>query len=127
MNAPTLTVMEGLVLAVMPECVMSEAVRVLAPAVLRVTLKVCVPAANAALLGRAAFPSLDVIPTLSLVLIKFQLESTALTVTVKAVPAVWAVAVPLLPAEVPGAAVSPGTSSCSLANAPTLTVIGGLV
>ena len=56
------------------------------------------------------------------VLTKFQSASTALTVTVKAVPAVWAVGVPVLPVAVPGAAVSPGTRICSLANGPGLTV-----
>jgi len=64
---------------------------------------------------------------LSLVLIKFQLASTALTVTAKAVPAVCPAGAPVLPAGVPGAVVSPGVSNCNLANAPALIVIGGLV
>ena len=34
---------------------------------------------------------------------------------------------PVLPDAVPGAAVSPGISSCSFANAPALTVVDGLV
>src|SRR6266571_2720370 len=119
--------MAGLVLAVIAECVMSDAVTVRLPAVLSVTLKVCVPAANAPLAGRPALPSLEVMPTTSLVLIKFQLASTALTVTVNAVPAVWAIGAPVLPVPVPAAAASPGTSNCSLAKAPALTVIGGLV
>src|SRR5882672_11324675 len=38
-------------------------------------------------------------------------------------PAVWAVGEPVLPVEVPGAAVSPGTSNCSLAKLPAFTVI----
>src|SRR5439155_12484102 len=63
----------------------------------------------------------------SLVLIKFQLVSTALTVTLKAVPAVRGDGLPVLPVAVPGAAVSPGINSCSLANAPALAVIAGLV
>src|SRR5947209_7618304 len=62
-----------------------------------------------------------------LVLIGFQLASTALTVTLNAVPAVCAVAVPVLPEPVPAAAISPGASNCSLARAPALTVIAGLV
>src|SRR5213594_2571782 len=106
---------------------MSEAVRVRLPAVLRVTLKVCVPALNAALAGMVALLSLEVIPTVSLVLTMFQFASTALTVTVNAVPAVWAIGAPVLPVPVPAAAASPGTSNCSLAKAPALTVIGGLV
>ena len=42
-------------------------------------------------------------------------------------PAVCAVGVPVLPVAVPGAAVSPGISNCSFVNAPTLTVVEGLV
>src|SRR5438093_3224887 len=63
----------------------------------------------------------------SLVLIGFQFASTALTVTLNAVPAVCAAAVPVLPEPVPGAAVSPGASSCNFTKAPALTVIEGLV
>ena len=36
-----------------------------------------------------------------------------MTVTVKAVPAVWAVGVPVLPLALPGAAVSPGSNNCN--------------
>ncbi len=127
MKAPTLTVMEGLVLAVMKLCVTSEAVTVRLPAVLSVTLKVCVPAASAALAGRPALASLEVMATVSLVLTRFQLASTALTVTVKGVPAVSGDGVPVFPEPVPGAAVSPGTKSCSFTTAPAFTVIAGLV
>ena len=42
-------------------------------------------------------------------------------------PDVWAVGVPVLPEAVPGAALSPGTSNCSLARAPALTGVEGLV
>ncbi len=77
--------------------------------------------------GNAAFKSLEVIAIVSLVPIRFQLASTALTLTLKAVPAVCAAGVPVLPAAVPGAVVSPGVSNCNLAKAPALTVIGGLV
>src|SRR5438093_224304 len=107
---------------------MSVAVTVWLPAVLRVTLKFLVPATSAALAGRIALLSLDVIPILSItVLTRFQLASTALTVTVNAVPAVCAMGEPVLPVAVPGAAVSPGTNSCSLVNDPGLTVTGGVV
>src|SRR5881392_4280839 len=47
--------------------------------------------------------------------------------TLKATPAAWAVGVPLLPVELPGTALSPGTSNCSFTNAPAFTIIGGLV
>src|SRR5205823_4816320 len=57
----------------------------------------------------------------------FQLASTALTVRLKNVKALWALGVPILPVPVPGAALSPGTSNCSLVNAPGLTVKEGLV
>src|SRR5205814_5118538 len=92
------------------------------------TLKVCVPATNAALAGRMALLSLEVIPAMSvMVFTRFQLASTALTVTLKAVPAVCAVGAPVLPVALPGEAVSPGARICSLVNAPTLTAISGLV
>src|SRR2546430_17404446 len=65
-------------------------------------------------------------PTVSVMLVtRFQLASTALTVTVKAVPAVRAVGAPVLPLAVPGAAVSPGTNSCSLVKAAAFTVMAG--
>src|SRR5438046_1464593 len=106
---------------------MLEAVMVRVPAVLKVRLKFCVPATRAALDGTTAFASLQVMPAVSLVLITFQFASTALTVTLKAVPAVRAVGVPVLPVELPGTAVSPGTTSCILAKAPGLTGIAELV
>ena len=87
-NAPGLTVIEGLVLFVIAECVISDAVIVAAPAVLRVTLKVCEPETRAALAGKLAFPSVEEIPTESFVVMMFQRASTAFTVTLKAVPAV---------------------------------------
>ena len=91
------------------------------------TLKVPLPLARAALAGKTALRSLEVIATVSLVLTKFQFASTARAVTLKAVPAVWAEGVPVLPVEVPGAAVSPGASNCNFAKAPTFTVIEELV
>ena len=111
-NAPALTVIEGLVFAVLVLSEKSEAVRVALPAVLNVTLKVCAPLASAMFAGSAAFTSLDVSVTVSVTLVTmFQLASTALTVTLKAVPAVCAEGEPVLPLAVPGAAVSPGARS----------------
>src|SRR5437899_10489652 len=107
--------------------VLSDAVRVAVPEVLSVTLRALLPLTRLVLAGRAALASDDVKATVSLVLTTFQLASTALTVTVKAVPAVCADGVPVLPATLPGEAVSPGVSSCSLAKAPMFTVMAGLV
>src|SRR6266542_831370 len=127
-NTPAFTVRDGLVLAVLLVSLASLAVTVRLPAVFRLTLKVCVPATRAALAGSAALASEDVIPIMSVTVVtRFQFASTALTVTLKAVPAFWAVGVPVLPVAVPGAAVSPGTSSCSFTKAPVLTVMEGLV
>src|SRR5206468_4074799 len=53
----------------------------------------------------------------------FQKLSTALTVMLKAVPAVRAVGAPVLPVAVPGAAISPGTNSWSFAKAAGLTTM----
>src|SRR5437870_12696400 len=119
--------MAGLVFAAIVLWVIFVAVSVRLPAVLSVTLRVRVPALKAALAGSAALLSDEVMPTVSLVLTMFQLASTALTVTVKAAPAVWPIGVPVLPAPVPAAAISPGASNCSLARAPALTEIAGLV
>src|SRR6266581_4728851 len=114
--------MDGLVLAVFVLSVMLLAVSVCEPAVLSVTLTVRVPADNAPLAGKVALESVEVMPTVCVLLTRFQLASTARTVTLNAVPAPWAIGVPLLPVAVPGAAVSPGTSNCSFTNAPALTV-----
>src|SRR5438046_2384980 len=128
MKAPAVTGIDGLVLALLLPSVLSVAVRVALPAVLSVTLKTFVPATKAALAGRAALRSDEVIATVSVTLVSgFQLASTALTVTLKAVPAVCAIGVPVLPVGVPGALVSPGTSNCNFANAPELTVMDALV
>ena len=62
-NAPALTVTEGLVLLVLVPSVVSVAVTVALPAVFRVTLKVLVPETRLALAGKVAFVSLEVIPT----------------------------------------------------------------
>src|SRR5204862_6087406 len=100
---------------------MSEAVTVWLGADLNVTLSVLAPDTRGALAGRTALVSLDesVIVSVTLVIL-FQFASTALTVTLKAVPAVWPLGVPVLPLEVPGAALSPGARSCNLLNAAAL-------
>ena len=87
-KAPAFTVMDGLVLAVLLPSVLSVAVIVAVPPVFKVTLKVCVPAVKAAAAGSVALVSDEEIATVSFVLTTFQLASTALTVTLKAVPAV---------------------------------------
>ena len=121
-------VIDGLVLAVFVLSVMSLAVTVALPAVFSVILKVFVPELRVEFAGKAALLSEDVMPALSLiVLTTFQFASTALTVTLKAVPAVSAVGVPVLPVEVPGAAVSPGTTNCNFTKDPAFTVMDELV
>src|SRR4029453_13051550 len=61
-------------------------------------------------------------PTVSArVFTRFQLASTALTVTLKGVPAACGLGVPVLPVGVPGAAVSPGTGNWSLLKTAELT------
>src|SRR3989442_1764720 len=107
---------------------MSVAVTVQFPAVRRVTLKFFVPAAKAALAGNVALASVEVIPAVSvMVLTTFQFASTALTIAVKAVPAIWAVGAPVLPVAVPGTVDSPGASNCNFTNAPALIVTLALV
>ena len=76
-----------------------------------VTLNVWVPALKAAFAGIPALASEEVMATVSLVLTTFQFASTALTVTLNALPAVRAVGVPVLPVALPGEAVSPGASN----------------
>ena len=125
-NAPALTVVAGLVFAVIAPFVTSVAVNVGDDAVFGVTEKVLVPATSAAFAGSAAFGSVDVIPTVSVDETGFQFASTALTVTLNAEPAVCADGLPVLPEAVPGAAVSPGNRSCSFANAPATIVMDAL-
>ena len=117
-KAPALIVAAGLVLAVIAPLVTSVDVKVAVPPVFGVTENVLVPATSAALAGSAALASVEVMPTVSVEETGFQLASTALTVTLKAVPAVCAVGVPVLPEAVPGAAVSPGSRIWSFAKAP---------
>src|SRR5438046_6503997 len=107
--------MAELVFDDLTKCAASLAVtvRVLTP-VLNVTLKFCVPETSAAFEGNTAFGSEEVIATVSLTLVtRFQLPSTAFTKTVKGVPAVWAVGVPVLPVAVRGTADSPGARICN--------------
>jgi hypothetical protein len=113
--------------AVIEPFVVSVAVTVAVPAVLAVTEYVCVPATSAALDGSAAFVSeLEIAIELADVT-GFQFASTALTVTVKAEPAVRADGAPVLPVAVPGAALSPGMRIWSFVNAPGSIVVDGLV
>jgi hypothetical protein len=126
-NAPATTVIDGLVFAVFVPSVMSVAVTVMEPTVFSVTVKAFVPATMAAFAGSAAFASLDVIPTVSVLLTTFQFASTAFAVTLNDVPAVWLLGEPVFPDADPGDAVSPGTISCSFANAPATTVMAALV
>src|SRR5258708_11184960 len=126
-NAPAPTAIAGLVLLPIAPCVTSAAVKLALPAVLSVTLNDLLPLTNAALRGSKALGFVEVIATVSLVVTTFQLASTAFTVALNGVPAVWAEGVPILPLAVPGAALSPGVRSCSLTNAPAFTGIEGLV
>src|ERR1041385_1127627 len=104
------------------------AVMVKLPFVLKVTTGLIVPATSAEFAGNVALASLAVVPMMSAtVVMRFQLASTALTVTPTLTPAICAMGVPVLPAAVPGAAVSPGASNCNFTNAPGFTVALGLV
>lgn len=79
------------------------------------------PVTSELLAGRIAAPSLDVTPTVRVAAVGFHTSSTALTITLKGTPTVCTVGMPVLPTDVPGAATSPGSSSCSLAKGPTIT------
>src|SRR5439155_1144176 len=86
-KAPTLTVIAGLVLLVLLLSVMSEAVSVCEPAVLKVALKALVPVISAASAGNTALVSVELMSTMSLtVAIRFQNASTALTRLPSAAP-----------------------------------------
>src|SRR5438093_133531 len=101
-KAPAFTVIAGLVLGVRAPLL---AVMVAVPTVFNVTPKTFVPDTSTALAGAAALVSLNVTPTRSAILLTtFQFPSTALTVMLKAAPAVSAVGVPDLPEPVPGTA-----------------------
>jgi hypothetical protein len=114
--------------AVLVPSVVSEAVTVAEPAVLSVTLIDWVPELSAVPLGNKALGSVAVIATRSLAVeTRFQFASTALTVRLKAVPAVRPPGTPVLPPVVPGAALSPGARICSLLNTPAPTAREGEV
>src|SRR6266581_3060947 len=116
--------MAELVLAVLVPSLRSLAVRLKLPLVLKETVRLVVPETSAVFGGSAAVASLELSPTMSVtVLTRFQKPSTALTVTPKPMPTIWALGVPVLPLALPGAAVSPGTSSCSLVKAAGLTTM----
>ena len=105
-TAPGLTVREGVVLDVFVGSEISDAVRVVVTAVLRVTLSVLMPEERDDGTGSDVKGSEEVRLTVSVALVtRFQLASTALAVTLKAVPAVRAMGVPVLPEAVPGARV----------------------
>src|SRR5712691_4474049 len=127
LKVPALIVVEGLVLAVFEPSVISVEVTVAVPAVFAVTAKVLVPATSAALAGSVALASVEVMPTVSVELTRFQFASTAFTVTLNDEPAVCAEELPVLPVALPGAAVSPGSRICSWVKAPALIVVEGLV
>src|SRR4029077_4894927 len=114
-KAAALIVVAGLVLAVIAPLLMSVDVNVFEPAVFAGIESGLVPATSAVLAGRVALASVEVMPTVSVELTGFQLASTALTVTLKLLPAVWAEGAPVLPEAVPGAAVSPGIRIWSFA------------
>jgi hypothetical protein len=100
----------------------AAAVMVALPAVVNVTEKVLVPDTSADAPG-IALPLDAVKVTLFVAVVTtFQLASTPFTIALNAVPAVWAVGVPVLPVVEPGAAVSPGNNICSLFSAPALTL-----
>ena len=81
-TAPALTGMAGLVFAAFVPSLTSDAVSVHVPAVLLVRDRDFVPEAKAVLDGSTALGSVEVIATVSLTFVTtFQLESTALTVT----------------------------------------------
>src|SRR3989442_9954747 len=121
--------MAELVLGLLLPSVKSLAVTVKEPLVPKVILKfVLMPPARAALPGKVALASLEVIPTVSVtVFTKFQVASTALTVALKGVPADCVDGVPLLPVGEPGTTVSPSAKICNFTNAPALTAIDALV
>ena len=126
-KAPPLIVVAGLVLAVIAPLVMSVAVKVALPAVFAVTERVLRAGDEGGVGGSVALASVEVMPTVSVEETRFQLASTALTVTLKCCPRSERTAAPVLPEAVPGAAVSPGSRIWSLLKAAALTVVAGLV
>ncbi len=101
----------------------SVAVTVRDPAVRSVTRKVAVPATSEAFAGSVASASELVMATVGTAEVtRFQLASTALTVALTGAPAITSVGLPVLPDPVPGAAVSPGSSTWSLVTGPGVSV-----
>src|ERR1041384_5805382 len=102
---PMVTVIAGLVFAVFVPSVMSVAVTACVPVGLSVTLSAFVPATSAGVAGKVALLSDDVMPTVWVTFVTtFQFVSTALTVTLNAVPAPSDVGEPVLPVAVPAGA-----------------------
>src|SRR5439155_295628 len=134
-NGAALTVTPELVLAPsVPAASLAVMVRV--PEVLNVKLdkvrvpetKVRLPAVSGVMLGMRDRKSVVEVESVGVALLRMcKFASTALTVTLKAVAAVCAVGVPVLPLVVPGAAVSPGANNCSFTKAAELTVMDELV
>src|SRR5437870_10935562 len=77
----------------------------------------------------APLSELVIVTLVVAVLTIFQFASTALTRMPVMIGdcAVWEFGVPILPVEVPGAAVSPGAKICNFVTAPAVTVTDGLV
>ena len=112
------TVICGLVLLVIVPFDVSVAVNVCVPTVLKVTLKLLVPETKGASAGNVGFGSLEEMSTVSVTFVsRFHEASTALTVTLNGAPLVCVAGAPVLPKEVPGAAVSPGVSNCNCTKA----------
>src|ERR1051326_5855874 len=110
-----LIVISGLVFESFVPSLIFVAVSVVEPATFTRTLNEFVPFTSAALGGGTTLAFVEITPTTSVAAeITFQFVSTALTVMVNGVCAYWVMGVPVFPVELPGAAVSPGTSSCSL-------------
>ena len=88
-KAPGFTVIPGLTLGLLLLSVRLLVVRVEVAVVFRVTLKDRVPPTSAELAGKMALVSEEVTPMISVTFVtRFQLASTALTVMLKALPAV---------------------------------------
>src|SRR5438874_9189419 len=115
-NWTGLTVIKGLLLGLFAASEVSRAVTVKLPLVLRNSIRLLVPATRFATAGSDAVESLEASATLSRLVTRFQYTSTALTVTLNAVQALWPSGAPVLPDPLPGAAISPGTSNWSLAD-----------
>ena len=92
---------------------LSVAVMVCTPETLKATEKVTLPPTRTSGPAAAAGSVLVMVTGSEDPVIIFPLKSTALTVTLNALPTVCGVGVPILPVGVPGALVSPGIKTCS--------------